>query len=59
MPNTVYALTNPAMPGLVETGMTGRVHVQRWMSGLHTTGAPLPRKHETPIKEDMEQQTET
>ena len=42
MPNIVYALTNPAMPGLVKIGMTDRDDVQRRMGDLYTTGVPLP-----------------
>ena len=42
MPNIVYALTNPAMPGLVKIGMTDRDDVRRRMSDLYTTGVPLP-----------------
>ena len=42
MPNIVYALTNPAMPGLVKIGMTDRPDVQRRMADLYTTGVPLP-----------------
>ena len=42
MPNIVYALTNPAMPGLVKIGMTDRDDVQRRMSDLYSTGVPLP-----------------
>lgn len=42
MPNIVYALINPAMPGMVKIGMTDRDDVQRRMSDLYTTGVPLP-----------------
>ena len=42
MPNIVYVLTNPAMPGIVKIGMTDRKNVQRRMGGLYTTGVPLP-----------------
>ena len=40
MPSIVYALTNQAMPGLVQTGMTDRDDVRRRMSDLCTTGGP-------------------
>lgn len=42
MPNIVYVLTKPAMPGLVKIGMTDRDDVQRRMGDLYTTGVPLP-----------------
>ena len=42
MPNIVYALTNPAMPGIVKIGMTDRDDVKRRMADLYTTGVPLP-----------------
>ena len=42
MPNIVYALTNPAMPGIVKIGITDRDDVKRRMSDLYTTGVPLP-----------------
>ena len=42
MPNIVYVLTNPAMPGLVKIGMTDRDDVRRRMNDLYTTGLPLP-----------------
>ena len=42
MPNIVYVLTNPAMPGLVKIGMTDRDDVQRRMRDLYSTGVPLP-----------------
>ena len=42
MPNIVYALTNPAMQGVVKIGMTDRQDVQRRMGELYTTGVPLP-----------------
>ena len=42
MPNIVYVLTNPAMPGIVKIGMTNRADVQQRMNELYTTGVPLP-----------------
>ena len=42
MPNIVYALTNPAMPGMVKIGMTNKDDVQRRMNELYDTGVPLP-----------------
>ena len=42
MPNIVYVLTNPAMPGIVKIGMTERDDVTRRMSELFSTGVPLP-----------------
>ena len=42
MGNIIYALTNPAMPGLVKIGMTDRPDVQDRMRDLYTTGTPLP-----------------
>ena len=42
MPNIVYALTNPAMPGMVKIGMTDRDAVESRMRELHSTGVPLP-----------------
>ena len=42
MPNIVYVLTNPAMPGIVKIGMTDRLEVQPRMRDLYTTGVPLP-----------------
>ncbi len=42
MPNIVYVLTNPAMPGIVKIGMTDRPDVQHRMGDLYTTGVPLP-----------------
>ena len=42
MPNIVYVLTNPAMPGIVKIGMTDRPDAQFRMSELYTTGVPLP-----------------
>ena len=42
MPNIVYVLTNPAMPGMVKIGMTDRDDVQHRMRDLYTTGVPLP-----------------
>ena len=42
MPNIVYVLTNPAMPGIVKIGMTDRLDVQLRMRDLYTTGVPLP-----------------
>ena len=42
MPNIVYVLTNPAMPGIVKIGMTDRLEVHPRMRDLYTTGVPLP-----------------
>ena len=42
MPNIVYVLTNPAMPGIVKIGMTDRADVLRRMNELYSTGVPLP-----------------
>ena len=37
----VYVLTNPAMPGMVKIGKTGR-EVELRLNDLYTTGVPLP-----------------
>ena len=37
----VYVLTNPAMPGMVKIGKTGR-EVEARLNDLYTTGVPLP-----------------
>ena len=42
MPNIVYVLTNPAMPGLVKIGMTDGSDVQTRMNSLYSTGVPFP-----------------
>ena len=42
MPNIVYVLTNPAMPGIVKIGMTEKDDVQLRMRDLYSTGVPLP-----------------
>ena len=42
MPNIVYVLTNPAMPGIVKIGMTDSPDVQQRMNSLYSTGVPLP-----------------
>ena len=41
MPNIVYVLTNPAMPGIVKIGMTDKNDVRDRMKDLYTTGVPL------------------
>ena len=38
----VYALTNPAMPGLVKIGKTSRDSVEGRLLELYTTGVPVP-----------------
>ena len=40
MPETVYVLTNPAMPGYVKIGYT--TNIQARMKQLHSTGVPEP-----------------
>ena len=37
----VYVLTNPAMPGIVKIGRTGRA-VEARLADLYSTGVPLP-----------------
>ncbi len=41
-PGWVYILTNPAMPGLVKIGMTGRTPSQRIAELTRATGIPSP-----------------
>lgn len=38
----VYILTNPAMPGLVKIGMTGRENLDVRLRELYSTGVPVP-----------------
>lgn len=38
----VYILTNPAMPGLVKIGFTGKDDAKKRIDGLYTTGVPFP-----------------
>ena len=42
MPNIVYVLSNPAMPGIVKIGMTDKPDVQQRMGELYSTGVPFP-----------------
>ena len=42
MPNIVYVLTNPSMPGFVKIGMTDGSDVQTRMNSLYSTGVPFP-----------------
>ena len=42
MTKIVYALTNPAMPGLVKIGYTSKNDVQSRMDDLFNTSVPLP-----------------
>ena len=44
MPDIVYVLTNPAMPGFVKIGYTTQDDVQTRMRQLHSTGVPEPFK---------------
>ncbi len=49
MPNIVYVLTNPAMPGLVKIGMIDNHDVQRRMRDLYSTGVlPSLRMRHSP-----------
>ena len=47
----VYVLTNPAMPGMVKIGKTGR-QVEARLSDLYSTGVPLPFECEYAAKVD-------
>ena len=38
----VYILTNPAMPGIVKVGKTGRENVETRLNELYSTGVPVP-----------------
>lgn len=42
MASIVYALTNPAMEGLVKVGSTDKADVRERMDELQTTGVPMP-----------------
>ena len=42
MPNIVYVLANPEMPGIAKIGIPDRTDVQLRMSELYSTGVPLP-----------------
>ena len=42
----VYVLTNPAMPGMVKIGKTGR-DVELRLNDLYTTGLPCPSSAST------------
>ena len=42
MPNIVYVLTNPAMPGIIKIGRTNNEDPQVRMNQLYTVGVPLP-----------------
>jgi hypothetical protein len=42
MPNVVYVLTNPAMPGLVKIGHTTQEDANVRIGQLYTTGVPVP-----------------
>jgi len=42
LPQIVYVLTNPAMPGLVKIGKTNQSEVDGRMRQLYGTGVPLP-----------------
>ena len=42
MSSIVYALNNPAMPGIVKIGKTDRDNPMVRMNELYSTGVPLP-----------------
>ena len=52
MSSIVYALINPAMPGIVKIGKTDRDNPKVRMKELYTTGVPLP--FECPIAVEVE-----
>lgn len=42
MPNIVYVLTNPAMPGIVKIGRTTQDDINTRLTQLYTSGVPVP-----------------
>ena len=42
MPNIVYVLTNPAMPGIVKIGRTTQDDINVRLAQLYSTGVPVP-----------------
>ncbi len=52
MPQTVYVLSNVAMPGLVKIGFTAKQSVETRISQLYTTGVPVPFKIEFALRVD-------
>lgn len=58
MLETVYVLTNPAMPGLVKIGFTSNEDAKKRIDGLYSTGVPFPFKIEfvckVPNAQDVE-----
>ena len=55
MSSIVYALTNPAMPGIVKIGKTDRDNPRVRMKELYTTGVPLPFEYPIAIEVEDEQ----
>ena len=55
MSRIVYALTNPAMPGIVKIGKTDRDNPKVRMNELYTTGVPLPFECPIAVEVDDEQ----
>lgn len=56
---TVYLLTNPAMPGLVKIGFTTHDDAKERIDGLYSTGVPFPFKIEFVCKVPDGAQVET
>ena len=55
MSSIVYALTNPAMPGIVKIGKTDRDNPMVRMNELYSTGVPLPFECPIAVKVENEQ----
>ena len=59
MTGIVYALTNPAMEGLVKIGRTTRDGPEVRMNGLYTPGVPVPFECVIAVEVDSEKEIES